>query len=54
METKPEEPAMLLALPIGLNVFDRFCRRQTPSIWQRVSVHTMQREASNNHEYILN
>jgi len=54
METVTEESAMFLTLPIGLNVLGRFCRRQTPSIGQRLSADPSEREASNNrHQNIL-
>jgi len=54
METIPGKPAMFLALPIGLNVLNRFYRRRTASIGQRVSRNTTEREASNNrHKHIL-
>jgi len=54
-ETIPGVSAMFLALSIGLNVFDRFHRWRTPSIRQRVSLDTMEREASDNrHAQILN
>jgi len=54
-ETVSEVPAMFLAFPIDLNVFDRFYRWRTPSIGQRVSLHPMKREASDNrHLPILN
>jgi hypothetical protein len=53
-ETITEETAMILALPIGLNVFGRFHRRQAPSIGQRLSLDTTKREASyNRHQHIL-
>jgi hypothetical protein len=48
METVPEESAMFLTLPISLNVFGRFCRRETPPIGQRLAADPAEREASNN------
>jgi hypothetical protein len=47
-ETLAEKPAMFLVLPISLNVFGRFHRRQTPSTGQRLSLNTTEREASDN------
>ncbi len=45
---------MFLAFSIGLNVFDLFYRRRTPSIWQGVSLDTTKREAADDrHEDIL-
>jgi hypothetical protein len=54
-ETIAEKPAMILALPIRVNIFGRFHRRQTPSIGERLSLDTTKREASHNrHQHILN
>jgi hypothetical protein len=53
-ETIAEKPAMILALPIRVNIFGRFHRRRTPSIGERLSLDTTKREASHNrHQHIL-
>jgi hypothetical protein len=54
METVIEESPVFLTLPISPDVFRRFCRRETPSIGQRLSADTTDRQAFNSrHQHIL-